>query len=98
MFFEIIGQITEIETITWSEPIHDGTRLNTRYVVCVNNEGYAASLEVRKIYLALVEAGEPDHGLIRIIDESGEDYLYPEDWFVPVEFTEEAERAVSATF
>ncbi len=98
MFFEIIGEITEIETTTGSDPIRDVARLNTKYVVCVNNEAYAASLKVRKICLALVEAGEPDHRLIRIIDESGEDYLYPEDWFVPVEFTEEAERAVFATF
>ena len=70
--------------------------LNTKYVVCVNNKGYPVSLELRKIYLTLPDDGEPDLGLIRVIDESGEDYLYPEDWFVLIELTEGAEKAVSA--
>jgi hypothetical protein len=48
-------------------------------VVCVNNEGYRASLEKRKIYIALRDAGAEKHGLLRIVDESGEDYLYSKD-------------------
>ena len=46
-------------------------------VVCVSNEGYPASLERRKIYVALRDADAGKHGLIRIVDESGDDYLYP---------------------
>lgn len=46
-------------------------------VVCVNNEGYPASLERRKIYIAHRDADAEKHGLIRIVDESGDDYLYP---------------------
>ena len=57
----------------------------SKFVLCVTNAGYQASLEVRKIYLQLRDARAEDHGLLRIIDESGEDYLYPEKYFVPIE-------------
>jgi hypothetical protein len=50
-------------------------------VVCIDNEGYAASLEKRKIYIALRDAAADKHGLLRIVDESGEDYLYPKKSF-----------------
>jgi len=46
-----------------------------RLVVCVNNDGYSASLELRKIYVALRDVNAEKHGLLRIIDESGDDYL-----------------------
>jgi hypothetical protein len=50
-------------------------------VVCINNEGYEASLEKRKIYLALRDVAAEKHGLLRIVDESGDDYLYPKVFF-----------------
>ena len=54
------------------------------FVLCVENEGFEVSLEKRKVYLRL--AGEPDGDdrLIRVIDESGEDYLFPSEYFVPI--------------
>jgi len=52
-----------------------------RFVVCIRNEGYEASLERNKIYLVLPDPGAQKDGDIRIVDESGEDYLYPADWF-----------------
>jgi hypothetical protein len=52
-----------------------------RLVVCVDNDGYAASLETRKIYLAHRDANAEKHGLLRVIDESGEDYIYPKALF-----------------
>jgi hypothetical protein len=55
-----------------------------RFVVCVRNEGYEVSLELRKIYQVLPDASAERHRLLRIIDESGEDYLYPEDFSLPV--------------
>ncbi|MBZ0167894.1 hypothetical protein MELA_02775 [Candidatus Methylomirabilis lanthanidiphila] len=58
--------------------------LKSRYVVCVNNEGYPASLERRKIYQVLPDPQAAAHNLIRVIDESGEDYLYPAAYFVPI--------------
>ena len=53
-------------------------------VVCVDNNGYPASLERRKIYVALRDTDAEKHGLIRIIDESGQDYLYPKPFFRPI--------------
>lgn len=55
------------------------------FVVCIENNGFAASLEKRKIYLALPDAGAEADDLIRVIDESGEDYLYPRTLFQPIE-------------
>jgi hypothetical protein len=56
----------------------------TDFVVCINNEGYLASLEKRKIYRALPDSDAAAHGLIRVVDESGEDYLYPREYFSPI--------------
>ena len=70
--------------------------MNTRYVVCVQNEGYPASLELLKIYRALLDDRAAKHQLIRVIDESGEDYLYPVDFFVPIELPQAVEKVFSA--
>ncbi len=61
------------------------SRPEHRFVVCVRNEGYQASLELHKIYRVVPDPDAEGNGDIRIIDESGEDYLYPADWFVPIE-------------
>ncbi|QDM16919.1 hypothetical protein [Tardiphaga sp. vice278] len=53
-------------------------------VVCLDNDGYDASLERRKIYIALVDQDADKHGILRVIDESGEDYLYPKASFGPI--------------
>ncbi len=50
-------------------------------VVCIDNEGSIASLEKRKIYIALRDQAAEKHGLLRVIDESGDDYLYPKVFF-----------------
>ena len=56
-----------------------------RFAVCIWNDGYEASLERNKIYLVRPDADAGKSGDIRVVDESGEDYLYPADWFVAVE-------------
>jgi len=56
----------------------------SRYVVCVDNTGYPSALERRKIYRAVPDAQAAAHHLMRVVDESGEDYLYPENCFAPV--------------
>ena len=56
-----------------------------RFAVCIRNEGYEASLERNKIYLVQPDPAATKDGDIRIVDESGEDYLYPAEWFVAVE-------------
>ena len=69
--------------------------MTSRYVVCINNGGYKASLEVRKIYRALPDEPADKVGWIRVIDESEEDYLFPGEYFMPIELTEELEQALS---
>jgi len=56
-----------------------------RFAVCIRNKGYEASLERNKIYLVRPDPQAEKDGDIRIVDESGEDYLYPAEWFVAVE-------------
>jgi hypothetical protein len=53
-----------------------------QFVVCVRNEGYPAALELRKAYRVLVDEQAAKQHLVRVVDESGEDYLYPREWFV----------------
>ena len=53
------------------------SKTSKQFVICVNNEGYSASLEKRKIYVALRKSTAEKHGQLRIIDKSGEDYLTP---------------------
>lgn len=63
------------------------------YVLCVNNKKYQASLEARKIYQCVPDPQAKAHGQIRVIDELGEDYLYPRGLFIPIEIPKEAIRA-----
>jgi hypothetical protein len=65
-----------------------------QFAICVGNKGYAASLELRKIYQVIPDKVASKLNQIRVIDESGEDYLYPEDFFVPVQLPQAVERAV----
>lgn len=69
-------------------------RKKRRFVVCVRNTGYPASLELRKIYEALPDDDAATHGLVRVIDESGEDYLYPSSFFRAVDLPQEVATAV----
>lgn len=64
-------------------------------MVCVSNEGYPASLERRKIYVVLRDAQAERHGMIRVIDESGEDYLYPAGHFAALEIPDELARSLA---
>jgi hypothetical protein len=65
-------------------------------VVCVDNDGYAVSLEKRKIYVALRDAAAEKHNMLRIVDESGEDYLYPKALFRSIALPQAVRRAVLA--
>jgi hypothetical protein len=63
-------------------------------VVCIDNDGYAASLEPRKIYVALRDVVADKNDLLRIIDESGEDYLYPKACFRFIALPQALKKAV----
>ncbi len=65
----------------------------SRYYLCVSNEGYRASLQVRTIYRGKDDAEAESHGMLRIVDESGEDYLLPAALFVPIEVPQAAVKA-----
>lgn len=125
MRFEILGEISEIETFALGSRIREVGRLRRTYgrgrwrkrkglarvrledgsmakqqskqlVVCIDNEGYAASLERRKIYVALRDPAAEKHGLVRIIDESGDDYLYPKKFFRSIALPQAIRKAVLA--
>jgi hypothetical protein len=66
------------------------------FVICIRNDDYPASLEKRKIYLQVPDTEAERHYHIRVIDESGEDYLYPEAYFKTIELPDEIKRAVIA--
>ena len=65
-------------------------------VVCLSNKDYQASLEKRKIYVALRDPPAEKRGLIRVIDESGEDYLYPKTFFRSIALPQSLKRALMA--
>jgi hypothetical protein len=60
-------------------------RVPSKFVVCIRNAGYPASLELHKIYRVLADRDAAADGDLRVIDESGEDYLYPAGWFAAIE-------------
>ncbi len=62
------------------------------FAVCVRSDAYPASLEVRKLYQVVPDADAAADGYVRIVDESGEDYLYPAAYFMPIDLP----RAVQA--
>ena len=66
------------------------------FVVCVRNEGYEVSLELRKNYQVISDTAAERNHLLKVIDESGEDYLYPQDFFLPIELPKALEKAVLA--
>jgi hypothetical protein len=71
-------------------------RRKKRFLLCVRNKG-CEDLELRKLYKQLPDVRGAKDGFVRVVDESGEDYLYPADRFVAVELPREAERALAAT-
>jgi len=67
-----------------------------KWIVCVNHEGYPASLQARKLYSAVEDETAENLGFLRVIDESGEDYLYPKERFVQVDIAEPLEQQLLA--
>jgi hypothetical protein len=126
MLFEIVGEITRVQTVAVGRRIRNLQRLRrlygrgrwrnmkgvavmasagkrsnasgmstkgrkprrtlrARFVVCIDNAAYPASLELHKIYRVLADDNATETGDVRIVDESGEDYLYPAAWFAAIE-------------
>jgi hypothetical protein len=73
-------------------------RLSTQqFLLCVKNDGYPASLEVREVYRSLPDATSSAKGFVRVVDESGDDYLYPAEHFIAVELPKAAVDALLAS-
>jgi hypothetical protein len=70
--------------------------VSKQLVVCIANEGYEASLERRKMYVTLSDADPERHGLLRVVDESGDDYLYPKALFHSIALSPSVIKAVLA--
>ena len=65
-----------------------------QYVLCVRNDGFPVSLEVRKVYRKFRDRKAAAQSFIRVVDESGEDYVYPAGCFVPIELSQAARAAL----
>ena len=64
------------------------------FVVCIRNDGYPAALETRKIYRVVADPAASRRGFLRVVDESGEDYLYARDQCLPIELSEPMKDAL----
>ena len=64
------------------------------FVVCINNEGYPASLELHKIYRMVSDEDAVANEDLRVIDESGEDYIYPASYFAPIKLPAAVEESL----
>lgn len=69
-----------------------GVSDTTHFAICVHNGEYAGTLELRKVYEVVDDPVAAKRNFVRVIDESGEDYLYPQSWFVPVAVPEGVEQ------
>ena len=68
--------------------------MKNKFLLCVKNKGYEASLELRKLYESITDKEAESHGQVRIIDESGEDYLYPAVYFAPIRLLAETKNKI----
>ncbi len=69
----------------------------SEFAVCINNSDYPASLELHKIYRVIADKEIEDEGDIRIIDESGEDYIYPSSYFVSIQVPQTVEESFKSS-
>jgi signal transduction histidine kinase len=68
---------------------------NIRFGLCIRNDE-SEDIEIRKVYRILPDAKAGRDGYIRVVDESGEDYLYPESFFIPVRLPQRTQRSLAA--
>src|SRR5437870_378730 len=85
------------ENVIWINSMTSAKRTE-RFAICVNNDEYPASLDLHKVYRVLRDKEAEQDGDLRVVDESGEDYLYPAEYFVLVELPAKTARALSASF
>ena len=74
------------------------SKTTSRFVICVDNSEYPASLELHKIYRLIPDKEAQADGDMRVIDESGEDYLFPADYFLPIDLPQTIVRVLNKSF
>ena len=72
--------------------------LKARFAICVDNSEYSASLELHKLYRVIPDDDAKKDGDLRIIDESGEDYLYPADFFLLIDIPRGTAQSLNKSF
>jgi hypothetical protein len=70
---------------------------SARYAICVCNDGHAASLDLWKVYRQLPDKNAEQDAMVRVVDNEDEDYLYPADWFVPIDLPASVEKRMKST-
>ena len=78
----------------WINGMKQQKKMAPKFAVCINNKDYPTSLELHKIYRMLPDEDAAIDGDVRVIDESGEDYLFPAEWFVPIELPRAVEKSL----
>lgn len=87
---------TRSNAISTRPRLRSTRRRSEYFVICLRNEGYEVSLEPRKFYVALPDHDAESHRQLRVVDESGEDYLYPADLFASVDVSPALRRRLRA--
>ena len=90
-------RLRQVNSLSDSSEGHHHAKLKraaSQFLICVENKGYGVSLEKRKIYIALSDSMALKHGQVRVIDESGEDYLYPKSFFLPITIPQSLRKAI----
>ena len=78
----------------WTEIMKRKKTVSPHFAVCVKNTGYPSSLELHKIYRVIPDEDAAEDGDIRVVDESGEDYLYPAKWFAELKVPQEVQESL----
>lgn len=84
------GRSTAKRAAPFGLSVTDGENTNVRFGICIGNDGHVDDLKVRAVYQILPDESAARSNYVRVVDESGEDYLYPSAYFVPVEVPPEA--------
>ena len=79
---------------TWTDIMKRKKTVSPHFAVCMKNTGYPSSLELHKIYHVIPDEDAAEDGDIRVVDESGEDYLYPALWFAELKLPQEVQESL----
>ena len=79
---------------TWTDIMTMQKTVLPHFAVCMKNTGYPSSLELHKIYRVIPDEDAAEDGDIRVVDESGEDYLYPAKWFAELKLPQEVQESL----